>query len=220
MDLLSHDILNLNQTVLSSIEYMMSSSSLDNRSREHAEKATSQVRISTQLMESINKLCLLQNETELKTTTVSLAEEVAKATTALSSILPHRGIRFAFENLTEATVVDSKDLVSQSILNALINMVQLDHSESPEISISIERAGDDDCTWCVRLQDSGLVLSTPVDLDTIVCGPEERRSKTVRLAGILLSKMMVEKLGGKIEIDCFDGRGGAFTMTYKGATAI
>ncbi|HUV60996.1 MAG TPA: hypothetical protein VMW71_02370 [Thermoplasmata archaeon] len=219
MDLLSHDILNLNQTVLSSIEFMTSSSSLDDRAMEHAERATSQIRISTLLVESINKLCLLQKEDDLRTTTVVLADEVAKAIHALNDILPHRGVRLTVESSPEAVVMDSKDMVSQSILNALINMVQLDPSESPEITIKTERPGTDGLTWRVRLEDSNLALSKNLDLDTIVSESGESRSKTVRLAGILLSKMMVETLGGEIEIDCCNERGGAFLMTYRGAVS-
>ena len=219
MDLLSHDILNLNQTVLSSIEFMTSSSSLDDRAMEHAERATSQIRISTLLVESINKLCLLQKEDDLRTTTVVLADEVAKAIHALNDILPHRGVRLTVESNPEAVVMDSKDMVSQSILNALINMVQLDPSESPEITIKTERPGTDGLTWRVRLEDSNLALSKNLDLDTIVSECVESRSRTVRLAGILLSKMMVETLGGEIEIDCCNERGGAFLMTYRGAVS-
>jgi light-regulated signal transduction histidine kinase (bacteriophytochrome) len=219
MDLLSHDILNLNQTVLTSIEFMTSSSTLDDRSKEHAERATSQIRISTQLVESINKLCQFQKEAELKTTTAVLADEIGKAVHAMNDILPHRGVRITVEGNAEAIVMDSKDFVSQSILNALINMVQLDPSESPEIAIKTERPGTDGTTWCVRLEDSNLAISADVDLDTIVSECGESRSKTVRLAGILLSKMMVETLGGEIEIDCCDERGGAFLMRYKGAAS-
>jgi light-regulated signal transduction histidine kinase (bacteriophytochrome) len=219
MDLLSHDILNLNQTVLTSIEFMTSSSTLDDRSKGHAERATSQIRISTQLVESINKLCLLQKEAELKTTKAVLADEIAKATYAFNDILPHRGVRLSVESNAEAVVMDSKNLVSQSILNALINMVQLDPSESPEITIKTERSETDGLTWRVRLEDSNLALSTDIDLDTIVSEHGESRSKTVRLAGILLSKMMVETLGGELEIDCCDECGGAFLMTYKGAAS-
>jgi light-regulated signal transduction histidine kinase (bacteriophytochrome) len=219
MDLLSHDILNLNQTVLSSIEFMTSSSSLDDRSMEHAERATSQIRISTQLVESINKLCLLQKEDDLSTTTAVLADEVAKAAHALNDILPHRRVRLTIEGNAEAVVMDSKDMVSQSILNALINMVQLDPSKSPEIAIKTERPGTGGRTWRVRLEDSNLALSTRVDLNTIMNECGESRSRTVRLAGILLSKMMVETLGGEIEIDCCNERGGAFLMTYRGAAS-
>jgi len=219
MDLLSHDILNLNQTVLSSIEFMTSSSSLDGRSKEHAERATSQIRISTQLVESINKLCLLQKEDDLRTTTAVLSDEIAKATHALNDIMPHRGVRLTVEGNAEAVVMDSKNLVSQSILNALINMVQLDPSESPEIAIKTERPGADGLTWRVRLENSNLALSAYVDLDTIVSECGESRSRTVRLAGILLSKMMVETLGGDMEIDCCNERGGALLMTYRGAAS-
>lgn len=219
MDLLSHDILNLNQTVLTSIEFMTSSSSLDDRSKEHAERATTQIRISTQLVESINKLCLLQKETGLRTASAVLADEVAKAANALNNIMPNRGVRLMVEVDEEAAVANSKDLVSQSILNALINMVQLDQAETPEITIRTERAESEQPSWRVRIEDAKLALPSEIDLDIVVEECSTSRSKTVRLAGILLSKMMVETLGGEIEVDCRDEHGGALLITYKGASA-
>lgn len=218
MDLLSHDILNLNQTVLSYIELLVSSSDLDKRAHEHAQKATSQMRISTQIVESINAICLLQKERDMATTTTNLTDEVDGAAESLSSMLPYRGVRCTVHSEGEALVRDARNLVSQSILNALMNMTQLDPSETPEIDIRLERAGtDDEGAWIVRIHDANMTLPPGIDLETVVKGPDESRSKTVRLAGVLLSKMMAEKLGGTFEIDCHGERGGAFNITFEGA---
>jgi hypothetical protein len=69
------------------------------------------------------------------------------------------------------------------------------------------------------MEDSNIVLPSELDLEVIASECDVSRSKTVRLAGILLSKMMVETLGGEIEIERSDQRGGAFSMTFRGAAA-
>ena len=217
MDLLSHDILNLNQTVLSYIELLASSSDLDTRSLEHARRATSQIRISTQIVESINTLCLLQKE-DLSTTTADLSDVVAGAAEALESLIPHRNIRCTVNHVENALVVDVRNLVSQSMLNALMNMIQLDQSDSPEIDIRLERASDDAAgAWRVLMRDTKLALPSDIDLYAISKARGEERSKTVKLAGVLLSKMMVERLGGTFDIDRTEGGGVTFRIVLKGA---
>ena len=220
MDLLSHDILNLNQTVLSYIELMSTSSDLDERLLEHAKKATSQIRISTQIVESINKLCLLQKEDVVETAT-DLSDRVADAARALESLLPHRNItchvRFP-DSVSRATVLDVRNLVSQAVLNALMNIVQLDTSEAPEIELSIERLPENEGgNWLVKIHDDRISMHPDTDLEALMDGDDDSRSRTVRLAGVLLSKLMIERLGGTFEMVCPRAGGGTVGMTFTGA---
>ncbi|UCE81102.1 MAG: HAMP domain-containing histidine kinase [Methanobacteriota archaeon] len=218
MDLLSHDILNLNQTVLSYIELMVSSPDLDPRSGEHAKKAASQIRISTQIVEGINALCLLQKERNVVTTTANLKEEVDGVERALQSLLPYRGVHCTVDTEDEAPVVNVKNLVSQSILNAVMNMAQLDPSEEPKIDIHVKRCeGGGNNDWVVRIHDANAEFPPGVELDSVVDERGESRSRIVKLAGVLLSKLMVERLGGKIKVDRDGEHAGAISLTFKGA---
>lgn len=218
MDLLSHDILNLNQTVLSYIELVMSSPGLDERSGEHAKKAASQIRISTQIVEGINALCLLQKERDVVTTTADLKDEIEGVAKALSGLLPYRGVRCTVDSEGKAPVVDVRNLVSKSILNAVMNMAQLDPSEAPEIDIRVERCeGGDDGDWTVRIHDANMNFPPGFNLDSVANERGESRSRIVKLAGMLLSKLMVEMLGGSIDIDCDGEHGCVIRLTFKGA---
>ena len=218
MDLLSHDILNLNQTVLSYIELMATSSDLDERLQEHAKKATSQIRISTQIVESINALCVLQKDDVVETST-NLSEEVDAAAKALEHFIPHRTVRCTVKcSVSEALVLDARNLVLQTVLNALVNVVQLDPSETPEIDVSIERQREDEGgNWLVRIHDDRMTLRPDIDLETVTDRGDDSRSKTVRLAGLLLSKLMIERLGGSFDMDCPTEGGGTVSMTFRGA---
>ena len=218
MDLLSHDILNLNQTVLSYIELIATSSELDDRLQEHARKATSQIRISTQIVEGINALCLLQKG-DVAATTSNLSERVFDAAKTLESFVPHRNIRCDVQcSDTDAPVFDTRNLVSQAVLNALLNVVQLDSSETPQIDIGIERLdGDEGLNWLVRIHDDSISLRPDIDLETVVDHTDDSRSRTVKLAGVLLSKLMTERLGGSFEISSSSGEGGTITMKFRGA---
>ena len=218
MDLLSHDILNLNQTVLSYIELMAASPDLDSKSKEHAKRATSQIRISTQIVESMNTLCLLQETEDIPETTSDLGEQVEAATSALEQLMPHRKVRFTRDCEGKAPVVDSGNLIAQAVLNALMNTVQLDHSDAPEIEVHVGRTSDgSEGSWQVTVRDANMALPPGIDLDDIVSKRDDARSKTVKLAGVLLSKMMVERLGGAFEIESPGDRGGVLRMTFKEA---
>lgn len=218
MDLLSHDVLNLNQTVLSYIELMAASPDLDSKSKEHAKKAASQIRISTQIVESMNTLCLLKEMEEMHATTSDLGEQVEAATKALEQLMPYRTVRFTKDYEDKAPVVDSGNLVAQTVLNALMNAVQLDKSDAPEIEIRVGRASEGAAgSWQVTVRDANMVLPPGINLDEIVRKRDDARSKTVKLAGVLLSKMMVERLGGAFEMESSGDRGGVLRMTFKEA---
>ena len=218
MDLLSHDILNLNQTVLSYIELIATSSELDDRLQEHARKATSQIRISTQIVEGINALCRLQKE-DIAATTTDLSEKVDDAAKALVSFVPHRNVRCDVQSPDgDAPVLDARNLVSQAVLNALLNVVQLDPSETPKIDVGIERLQNDEgLNWLVRIHDDSIYLRPDIDLESVTDHTDDSRSRTVRLAGALLSKLMIERLGGSFEMSGSSEEGGTITMRFKGA---
>ena len=216
MDLLSHDILNMNQTVLSCIDLMTASQGLDDRSRRHALRATSQMNISSQIFESIKTLCLHEREEGAPSESVDLEEATSKARRALSNMLPDREIRVDVEKAGGKAVVLGNKMVYHALLNALTNMAQLDAADVVDIDIHIGPAGDAEArAWKVRISDANAAMPESFDPDSLRTGTQETRTRMVRVAGLLLSKMMTERLGGSIEVETSDEKGCAFVLTLK-----
>ena len=213
MDLLSHDILNMNQTVLSCIDLITAGEDLGERSRKHALRATSQMRISSQVFESIKTLCLLGRGGQVPVTPVDLEDETRKATKTLSAMLPDRKVTVNMNTGEGGATVEGGVMVYNALLNAFTNMAQLDPSEDLTIDADIRPAAGE--KWEVRISDENASLPESFDPDALRSGPGEARSKVVRVAGLLLSKMMAERLGGSAAVERADDGGCALVITFK-----
>ncbi len=216
MDLLSHDILNMNQTVLSCIDLMTASQRLDDRSKKHALRATSQMRVSSQIFESIKTLCLVRKGDQSLLETVDLEAEVARAGQALTSTLPDKELHVTVEKVGERAMVPGGQMVYHALLNALTNIAQLDSAERVDIDVDVGPVeGRDAGAWRVRISDAKAAMPESFDPESLRADLAASRSRVVRVAGLLLSKMMVEKLGGSVEVESSDGDGCAFVLTLK-----
>lgn len=216
MDLLSHDILNMNQTVLSCIDLMTASQRLDDRSKKHAMRAASQMRVSSQIFESIKTLCLLRRGDRLLYETVDLEAEITRAGQALSSMLPDKELHVTIEKAGGRTMVPGGQMVYNALLNALTNMAQLDAADRVDINVDVRPAeGCDAGVWEVCVSDAKATMLESFDPESLRADLAASRSRVVRIAGLLLSKMMVERLGGSVEVKSSDGDGCTFVLTLK-----
>ena len=218
MDLLSHDVLNMNQTVLSCIDLITAGEDLGERSRKHALRATSQMRISSQVFESIKTLCLLRRGEDLPATPVDLREEARRATHMLASMLPDRTVTVNVNMSGEGAKVEGGAMVYNALLNALTSMAQLDPSDNLRIDAEIRPATGR--KWEVRISDENASLPESFDPEALRSEPGEARSKVVRVAGLLLSKMMVERLGGSVTVERAGDCGCALVITFNGEVSV
>ena len=212
MDLLSHDILNMNQTVLSCIDLITAGEDLGERSRKHALRATSQMRISSQVFESIKTLCLLGRGEEVPVTPVKLEDEARRASRMLSTMLPDRKVTVNMDSSGEEATVEGGVMVYNALLNAFKNMAQLDPSD--ELTIDADIRPTTGGKWEVRISDQNAGLPESFDPEALRSDSGEERSKVVRVAGLLLSKMMAERLGGSVTVERTGDGGCALVLTF------
>ena len=104
-------------------------------------------------------------------------------------------------------------MVYNALLNAFTNMAQLDPSEELTIDADIRPAEGE--KWEVRISDENASLPESFDPDALRSDPGEARSKVVRVAGLLLSKMMAERLGGSVTVERADDGGCALVITFR-----
>lgn len=217
MDLLSHDILNGNQAILSYIDLIMAEQHQDGPGQRHALKAASQVRVLSKLFESIRVLCPLMRGEPAPSDEVRLRDCLGQASTDLADMFPDRSVEVDSNRLPADAVVAGGRLATGAISNLLMNIVQLDPADRVVIELEAsetERGGRR--FWSVRARTAN--SKVPPSLATRESGGEnaDSRSRMVRIGGFLLAKVMAESLGGSF--DAKDEKGGSsFTLLLPGA---
>ena len=217
MDLVSHDILNINQAVLSAIELMTESSRADEGSKKRARKVESQIRISTQIFESMKLLCVTRKAGGVPSDPVDLNEAVAKAVSETQGMFKDRTLRIEFVGSTETPLVSGGPVVRDLLLDSLMGLMQLDSSESPSIEVRVDRRGEGTPpSWVVRMKDGNVSVPSSIALDPIGKMSSESRTRMVRLAGLVLARAITERLGGEFRTRS-DDEGTELEITLPGA---
>jgi hypothetical protein len=196
MDLVSHDVLNINQAVLSAIELMIESSQADEGAKRRARRVESQIRISTQIFESMKLLCVSHKSGKMPSDPVDLNEEVRTAVSDIRAMFKDRQVNVEFEESAEKPFVSGGSIVSDLLVNSLMGLLQLDNSEHPSIAARIARHEEEGAPWVVLLSSDNVSVPTSVGFDAIGAMTDDSRTKMVRLAGLILARVMTEKLGG------------------------
>lgn len=214
MDLISHDILNINQAVLSSIELMTESSKADER---HAKRAVSQIRISTQIFESMKVLCLTRKTGKTPSELVDLNETAKRAISDAANMFPDRQVKIELEESEEVAVVAGGMIVHEALTNALMGMIQLDPSEQASLKVRISRDEVHGVNhWIVRLNDENVAVPPTLLFESISEVSTDARTRMGRMAGLIMSRVMAERLGGAFEMKP-TAKGSEFSVRFVGA---
>lgn len=217
MDLVSHDILNINQTVLSAIELMMTSTQADDRAKRHARRAESQLRISTQIFESVKVLCVTRKTGKMLSEPVDLRAITSKVTSNVPNMFPDRRVRIDVEGEGDEAFVKGGGLVQHVLLNALVGVFQLDISDEAVIRLRVSREAEGESPgWVVHMVDEEVEVPEALDFETMGTVSDDSRSRMVRVAGLVLARVMVEKLGGTFQTAQLD-RGSEFRIKFTEA---
>ncbi len=217
MDLVSHDILNINQAVLSGIELMIASSRADETAKKHARRLESQIRVSTQIFESMKMLCVLRKADMMPSETVDLNETAREAVSDILVMFGDRKVGIDLTECAERPVVLGGPVTKDVLVNAIMGFLQLDKSEHPTIGMSVSKdASDDGRHWVVSLRDENVAVPSTLGFETVSTISTEKRTKMVRLAGLILARMLSEKLGGVFEA-APEGRANEIRIRFSGA---
>jgi two-component sensor histidine kinase len=220
MDLVSHDILNINQSVLSAIELMTESSEADEKAKRHVRRAESQIRISTQIFESLKVLCLTQRTSKTPSELVDLNQAVKKAISDVADMFPDRQIRVDLEESEGKAVVAGGIIVHEALTNALMGVIRLDPSERASMKVRISGEEVQGVNhWVVRLDDERVAAPSTLGFETIGEVSTDSRTKMGRMAGLIMAKLMTEKLGGAFETGP-SAKGSEFRVMFTGAEGV
>lgn len=201
VDLVSHDVLNINQAVLSAIELMTESSGADDRIERHAKRAESQIRVSTHIFESMKMLCLMQRTGKMPSSElVDLNEAVKEAISDAADMFPDRQVRVELDESGEEAVAAGGIIVHEALTNALMGMIRLDTSEQVSVKVRVSGEAVHGVNhWVVRLTDENVAVPTTLGFKTIGEVSTDSRTRMCGMAGLIMAKVMAEKLGGAFE---------------------
>ncbi|HUS56473.1 MAG TPA: hypothetical protein VMY17_00445 [Thermoplasmata archaeon] len=211
MDILSHDILNNNQAILSCIEFITTSPALDERSREYTAKAAVKVNISTLMFESIRELCLANQSETPPLRPMDLSELLVDAVQALSRLFPRVTVTTSEGLDKTAPSIMGNQMASDLVLMALVNLALLDKSEDGRIDIGIGESGPEHVD--VLLSSRHIRIPSAFLEHDAPHLTSDSRSKMVRVAGFLLARLMTKALDGAFEV-----RGGTDGHPDEGCT--
>lgn len=198
LDLMSHDINNLNQIGLGYLELAMDDPGLDARTRELLAKPFEVLKNSSRLIDNVRKIQKLKEET-LHLKAVDMRPVLERVIAQYASV-PGRDVSIHFTPVSECSVM-ADDLIADVFDNIIGNAIK--HSAGPltiDVRISPSRTNDKD--WCkVSIEDNG-----PGIPDRLKEKIFNRMDKTTirpngRGLGLYLVRLLVENYNGNIWIE-------------------
>jgi PAS domain S-box-containing protein len=223
-DLMGHDISNLNQSALASLELMLSKNDLDERSRQLVVGSLEQVRASAALIARVNTLTSIRRTSaraELKS--MDLVESVNAGIRLAKGSAADREVAIGAEMPVTAPV-EADELLDHIVHNLLGNAVKYSPGERVRVQVTVRPAKlDGRDAWALDVADWGRGL--PDDrkaalIDGLEPGSGPARGKGAGL-GLTIVKALVERYGGRVAVeDRVKGdhsKGTVFRVTLRAA---
>ena len=215
MDLLSHDILNNNQAVLSYLELVLANPDLDAKARDYAEKAISHVRTSTVLVEHAKNLMAARTADPNSFRPIDLMRSVMLAIKEVPRFFPTKKIRVrVVQGPTDAYVLGDA-LADDLVLNAFIDMIRTDPGDEVAIDVRIMKSeqGSKMC-WSLVLSDPNAVLRPGMKSENLSALLSQDNTKMVKMTGFLFASIASHLLGGEfVAKELGTGQGSEFVLT-------
>ena len=218
LDLLTHDIANLNTPLYSYFDMMIKDEKLDAHSKEIMKKSYAQVEKISLLLSRVRKLSKAEFEEMEEQKSCNPSEILQQSVHELRRAFPHRKIDVLINDLEGKVLVSAGEMLDEVFFNILHNSVKYSPKDV-QIDITLEEMELQGKWYCaVRFCDSGSGI--PDDMKAQVFDkPKAAAASFARGFGIGLTtcKKLVEKYGGNIWVeDRVEGdhkKGACFVVT-------
>jgi PAS domain S-box-containing protein len=198
LDLMSHDLTNMNQMTLSSMELMLMDKNLPERAHRYGKLAEEQIRRSTRLISNVKKLTALRKK-KLHLEKVDIGSLLETAISHLREDFPQRDIEVNFKSQKGKWFVGgANELLYDLFYNILNNAVKFDRHEKAIVDVDIS---SNDEFWRLEFRDRGPGI------------PDERKETVFLRArwkakvvyglglGLALVRAIVERYRGRVWIE-------------------
>lgn len=220
MDLLSHDMLNKNQATLSYLELISSLPGDEAKTRDFSERAASQVRASSMLLDGIRRFVSSARKGVLPTAVVPLKDMLASVSKDTSDIFPFRHVQVDLSGVPAGAEARGGQCVQDLFMNLFTNIVQLDPQEHVSIHVEArEESRDGVSLTTVHVRAPTAVMPQGVSDSQITRASGTDVSKMTRVSGIVFAGSIARALGGRLVsrvIDQEDNIGCAFEVSLEG----
>ena len=218
LDLLTHDIANLNTPLYSYFDMMIKDEKLDAHSKDIMKKSYAQVEKISVLLSRVRKLSKAELEEMEEEKSCNPSEILQQSVHELRRAFPHRKIDVLINDLEGKVLVAAGEMLDEVFFNILHNSVKYSPKDV-QIDITLEEMELQGKWYCaIRFCDSGSGI--PDDAKAQVFDkPKATAASFARGFGIGLStcKKLVEKYGGNIWVeDRVEGdhkKGACFVVT-------
>jgi PAS domain S-box-containing protein len=200
LDLISHDIANLNQIGMGYLEIALDTLPLDEAGRELLERPLDVFKNTSRLIGNVNKLRVARHGEGRKIERISLASLLASLKDEFSPV-PDRDIVINY-HVVEDCAVMANGLIREVFLNLVGNAIKHSPLEKPLIiDVWLDRINRGDRSCCrVIVEDDGPGMSDALKLNLIKCmnGQGAVRGRGI---GLVLTRTLVEDFKGKVLIE-------------------
>ncbi len=200
LDIMSHDILNFNQAVLSYLEITLNDPSTSEETRHYLLSAIDQIRNSSQLIDDVKKMTRLEQVSSDTFDTLSLEEIIKGSIEDLRLMYPEKQIDVSVRNDAGHVNVKGTEVLGDVFLNLLANAVRQNQSEKPVVEVTIARPKSSSRMVDVTVEDRGLGI--PDQMKKILAGEKRADNATRKQAGIglLMVRAAAKRFGGHLII--------------------
>jgi len=217
-DLMAHDLANMQQGILVSLELMLRDSELSKEHRGLANRALAQTKRGVTLTGNVKKLGrLVGGEKELSET--DLHQSIMDAIEIVVDSYPDKEIKVNTNLVKGKQKVLADEFLIDLFYNLLHNAARMDQSESVVIDVS-EYSTDEKGMLMLKIEDRGPGISDTMK-EAILSRFDEKVKRGWGL-GLTLVKQIVDRYGGRIWIEDRvtgdHGQGAAFVLVLPAAT--
>lgn len=220
MDLVSHDMVNDNQAVLSYLELILATPGLDKRTAEYARKAISHVRSSTLRIDNVKTITSARNAKTAKLGAADLHAALKESVDELPQVFPSKTVKVVKTPETRTASVVGGGVVKELLLTVMASVVKLDPGTNVTLNVSVIEDPDyGKRGWTVTIEDPNIKLPPVVENSDIDTVHTKDSSLAAKVSGMLFAKMAAEALGGDFSIESGDtsGKGASFVLKLRRA---
>jgi PAS domain S-box-containing protein len=196
-DLMSHDLNNMHQGIMASLELILVDPSLPENIRRIAENALMQVNRSVSLIANVKKFSLVNKEDRVLEKT-DPAQSLATAIEILKQSFPLREINVVTNITSDEYCIMANDFLQDVFYNILHNSVKATQTESVKVEVEVSLIEDGEF---LRMDfiDWGEGINDRMK-ETILTGIDER-IRRISGVGLTLVKQIIDLYSGKIWVE-------------------
>lgn len=196
-DLMAHDINNMHQGIMASLELIIEEEGLPERLKNIADRALQQVNRSVSLINNVKKFAMV-NEGDIKLEKIDPAESLIVAIETVKHSFPNRLINVKTNIRKGKYCIMANEFLQDVFYNLLHNAVKVTNTQEVEIEVEVSLFKDGEYLK-IDFVDWGTGINDGMK-ETILTSLDERVHR-VSGVGLTLVKQIIDQYSGEISVE-------------------